>query len=75
MITIEQKNQMRKMLIENKLTIEDIAKETGVSRQTVYRIKKEIPQNQEMRDVLMGDNLLYDYKDYYTTEELPVYFK
>ena len=66
---------MRKMLIENKLTIEDIAKETGVSRQTVYRIKKEIPQNQEMRDVLMGDNLLYDYKDYYTTEELPVYFK
>ena len=60
---------MRKMLIENKLTIEDIAKETGVSRQTVYRIKKEIPQNKEMQDVLMGDNLLYDLKDYYTKEE------
>lgn len=69
MITIERKNQMRKMLIENKLTVEDIAKETGVSIRTVYRIKKEIPPNQEMRDVLLGDNLLYDYKDYYSAEE------
>lgn len=63
------RNLVRKRIIENTMTIEQIAQEAGVSKNTVLRIKKEIPSNVLATHETGDSEITFDTTTLYTKAE------